>query len=68
MTHVYVVGRWEEHFVCDRVYDNLQDAIDYCESRKCDKYAWDVMNAPLGGDWLNWTSVHHTKRKEPTNA
>jgi hypothetical protein len=58
---VYVVGSEEEHFICDRVYFDLEAAKAYCDEqdkRDYPKLRWSVMAAPIGGDWLQWEHVY----------
>ena len=63
MTTVFAVGSNEERFVVDRIYDDLQKAIDYCESRANARHEWVVLEAPIGGDWITWKCPHRTPRK-----
>lgn len=62
--YVYAVGSQEDHFIVDRLYnqDQFVEAVAYCESRKSPKYTWLVMKVPLGGDWMQWRTVHKTPR------
>ena len=61
---VYLVGSCERHFIVDRVFLDAKQAIDYCESRKNNKYAWAVNVLWPNCDWWSRETIHRTE-KEP---
>ena len=67
MKHVYAVGSWNKrHFIVDRIFseDAKEEAIEYCEKRKTDKYEWSVFKAPLNDVWFKWSRVRTVERSE----
>lgn len=62
--YVFAVGSWERNFVVDRIYNNLEDAISYCNNQQNDKYDWGVMKVPLNGRFIDWEYVERSKKEK----
>lgn len=61
---VYLVGSDEHCFVVDRVYLDIEEAKQYCDSRQNSKYEWSVVQHTVGMDWAYAKYIHTIPRKK----